>query len=87
MLFASLAVLVAGATAVHAHGYAQVVTVGGKEYQAFHPFVDPYATPVPQTVERKVADDGPSECTFVWGIKCVCVLIGVVVQLISMMPR
>ncbi|KAG8684375.1 hypothetical protein FRC08_013735, partial [Ceratobasidium sp. 394] len=61
MLFKStLALLVAGVSTVRAHGYPQNVTIAGKTYQAFHPFEDPYATPVPQTVVRKVADDGPS---------------------------
>ncbi|KAG9100516.1 Esterase/lipase/thioesterase [Ceratobasidium sp. UAMH 11750] len=60
MLFKStLALLVAGVSTVRAHGYPQNVTIAGKTYQAFHPFEDPYATPVPQTVVRKVADDGP----------------------------
>ncbi|KAG8723965.1 Esterase/lipase/thioesterase [Ceratobasidium sp. 395] len=60
MLFKStLALLLAGASTVRAHGYVQTVKIGGKTYQAFHPFEDPYASPVPQTVVRKVADDGP----------------------------
>ncbi|KAG8690098.1 hypothetical protein FRC11_013848 [Ceratobasidium sp. 423] len=59
MLLASLAVLLAGATSVHAHGYVQTVNIGGQTYQGWHPFTDPYASPVPQTVVRKVPDDGP----------------------------
>lgn len=61
MMFKSttFALLVAGATSVRAHGYVQNASIGGQIYQAFHPFEDPYASPVPQTVVRKVADDGP----------------------------
>ncbi|KAG8740917.1 Esterase/lipase/thioesterase [Ceratobasidium sp. 414] len=59
LLGSTLALIVAGASTVRAHGYVQNATIGGTVYQAFHPFEDPYATPVPQTVVRKVADDGP----------------------------
>ncbi|CAE6506152.1 unnamed protein product [Rhizoctonia solani] len=59
MLLASLAVLIAGATSVHAHGYPQTVNIGGQTYQAWHPFSDPYTQPNPSTVVRKVPDDGP----------------------------
>jgi hypothetical protein len=59
MLFASLALLLAGASSVRAHGYVQEVNIAGQTYQAWHPFADPYTSPVPQTVVRKVADDGP----------------------------
>ena len=61
MLFTSVALLLAGASSVRAHGYVQSVNIGGKDYPGWLPFESPYATPVPQTVERKVADDGPSE--------------------------
>ncbi|KAJ1302563.1 hypothetical protein OPQ81_002880 [Rhizoctonia solani] len=60
MLLPSLAVLFAAATSVRAHGYVQTVNIGGQTYQAWHPFTDPYASPVPQTVVRKVPDDGPT---------------------------
>ncbi|KDN41295.1 hypothetical protein RSAG8_07564, partial [Rhizoctonia solani AG-8 WAC10335] len=59
MLFTSLAVLIAGATSVRAHGYPQTVNIGGQTYQAWHPFTDPYAQPNPTTVVRKVPDDSP----------------------------
>ncbi|CAE7066666.1 unnamed protein product [Rhizoctonia solani] len=59
MLFTSLALLVAGATSVRAHGYPQTVNIGGQTYQAWHPFSDPYTQPNPSTVVRKVPDDGP----------------------------
>ncbi|KAG8782756.1 hypothetical protein FRC12_020465 [Ceratobasidium sp. 428] len=44
---------------VRAHGYVQNITIGGQFYQGFHPFEDLWASPVPQTVVRKVQDDGP----------------------------
>ncbi|KAG9121321.1 Esterase/lipase/thioesterase [Ceratobasidium sp. 392] len=59
LLKSTFALLLAGASTVRAHGYVQSVTIGKKNYQAFHPFEDPYASPVPKTVVRKVADDGP----------------------------
>lgn len=61
MLFTSVALLLAGASSVRAHGYVQNVTIGGQVYPGWLPFDSPYVTPPPQTVERKVADDGPSE--------------------------
>lgn len=61
MLFASLAILIAGASSVRAHGYVQTVDIAGQTYQAWHPFADPYSSPAPTTVVRKVADDGPSQ--------------------------
>jgi len=59
MLFTSVALLLAGASSVRAHGYVQTVNIGGKDYPGWLPFESPYGSPVPQTVERKVADDGP----------------------------
>ncbi|GJE92232.1 glycoside hydrolase family 61 protein [Phanerochaete sordida] len=44
---------------VAAHGYVQDVTIGGKNYPAWDPNVDPYQDPLPQRVMRKVPDDGP----------------------------
>ncbi|CAE6458709.1 unnamed protein product [Rhizoctonia solani] len=59
MLLTSIAVLIAGATSVRAHGYVQTVNIGGQNYEAWHPFTDPYVQPNPATVVRKVPDDGP----------------------------
>lgn len=61
MLFASLAVLIAAASSVNAHGYVQTANIAGTTYQAWHPFADPYTSPAPKTVVRKIPDDGPSE--------------------------
>ncbi|KAB5588934.1 hypothetical protein CTheo_7622 [Ceratobasidium theobromae] len=59
MLFTSLALVFAGVSSVRAHGYVQTVNIAGQTFQGWHPFEDPYASPVPTTVMRKVADDGP----------------------------
>ncbi|RPD59815.1 hypothetical protein L227DRAFT_575814 [Lentinus tigrinus ALCF2SS1-6] len=58
----SLAVLAAALlapSAVNAHGYVQDLTVGGKSYSGWLPFTDPYESPVPKRIVRKLPDDGP----------------------------
>ncbi|KAI0344649.1 hypothetical protein BDW22DRAFT_1427335 [Trametopsis cervina] len=58
VLFVSAAVFSAF-TSVAAHGFLASVTIEGKNYPAWDAFVDPYASPVPSRVTRKVQDDGP----------------------------
>jgi len=48
-----------GLQLVRGHGYVTEVTVGGKTYPAWRPFDDPYLTPPPTLVARKVASSGP----------------------------
>lgn len=54
-----LAILLSAADSVRAHGYIEDVTVAGKKYPGWHPFVDPYVASPPVTVVRHVRDDGP----------------------------
>ncbi|KAI0706801.1 glycosyl hydrolase family 61-domain-containing protein [Cerioporus squamosus] len=56
---AALAVALVAPSAVNAHGYVQGLTVGGKSYSGWLPFTDPYESPVPKRIVRKVPDDGP----------------------------
>ncbi|RDX55149.1 hypothetical protein OH76DRAFT_1339695 [Lentinus brumalis] len=56
---AALAVALVAPSAVNAHGYVQDLTVDGKSYSGWLPFTDPYASPVPKRIVRKVPDDGP----------------------------
>lgn len=46
---------------VQGHGYVQNITIDSKVYAAWHPFDDPYATPPPSLIARKVPDDGPGK--------------------------
>ncbi|KAI1794153.1 glycosyl hydrolase family 61-domain-containing protein [Ganoderma leucocontextum] len=46
-------------SAVNAHGYVHSLEVGGKNYTGWLPFTDPYESPVPNRIVRKLPDDGP----------------------------
>ncbi|KAI0630388.1 glycosyl hydrolase family 61-domain-containing protein [Trametes polyzona] len=56
---AALALAFVAPTAVNAHGYVQDYNIGGKTYSGWLPFSDPYESPVPNRIERKIPDDGP----------------------------
>ncbi|KAG7098825.1 hypothetical protein E1B28_000729 [Marasmius oreades] len=43
---------------VLAHGFVHTVTIGGQEYPGWNPFSDPYLTPPPSRVIRRVQSDG-----------------------------
>ncbi|KAJ3480341.1 hypothetical protein NLI96_g8421 [Meripilus lineatus] len=43
----------------HGHGYVHELEIGGKSYTGFLPFSDPWASPVPERVIRKIPNDGP----------------------------
>nr|VWO97201.1 Homeobox domain-containing protein [Ganoderma boninense] len=57
--FAALAVAFVAPSAVNAHGYVHSLEVGGKNYTGWLPFTDPYESPVPKRIVRKLPDDGP----------------------------
>jgi hypothetical protein len=44
---------------VAGHGFVKTVTVDGTDYPGFDPNTDPYASPVPARVIRKIPSDGP----------------------------
>ncbi|CDO72529.1 Auxilliary Activities Family 9 protein [Trametes cinnabarina] len=53
------ALALVGPTAVSAHGYVKKYEIGSQTYPAWDPFNDPYASPVPNRIERHIPDDGP----------------------------
>jgi len=57
--FAVLATLLATVTYVAAHGYVISVTNGGQTESGWLPWTDPYCSPVPTRVIRKIPDNGP----------------------------
>ncbi|OSD06900.1 lytic polysaccharide monooxygenase [Trametes coccinea BRFM310] len=57
LLAAALALV--GPTAVNAHGFVHQYEIGSQTYPAWDPFNDPYASPVPNRIERHIPDDGP----------------------------
>ncbi|KAI0743568.1 glycosyl hydrolase family 61-domain-containing protein [Daedaleopsis nitida] len=57
----SLAALAAAlvAPSANAHGFVHSLEVGGKNYSGWLPFTDPYESPVPSRIVRKIPGDGP----------------------------
>ncbi|KAJ8457023.1 hypothetical protein ONZ45_g18481 [Pleurotus djamor] len=48
-------------TLVNAHGYVQQVTLGTTTYSGYMPYSDPYYSPPPQRIVRKIPGNGPVE--------------------------
>jgi hypothetical protein len=46
---------------VRAHGYVANVTIGGEVYSGWIPEVDPYLSPTPERIVRKIPGNGESE--------------------------
>ncbi|KAI0329410.1 hypothetical protein GY45DRAFT_1253005 [Cubamyces sp. BRFM 1775] len=55
----AFALTLVGPKAVSAHGFVHSYLIDGKNYTAWLPFTDPYESPVPARIERKIPDDGP----------------------------
>ena len=59
MLLASVALFVSLASSALGHGYVQQQTVGGVVYTGYLPYQDPYMSPTPARIIRKVPGNGP----------------------------
>jgi hypothetical protein len=57
--FTTFTTLLASVTYVAAHGYVTSVTADGQTDSGWLPFTDPYMSPVPARVVRKIPNDGP----------------------------
>jgi len=57
--FTILTTLLAAITSVAAHGYVTSVVADGQTESGWAPFADPYMSPVPVRVVRKIPSDGP----------------------------
>lgn len=44
-----------------AHGYVNTAIIGGTTYTGYQPYQDPYMSPAPQRIFRKIAGNGPIE--------------------------
>ncbi|KAF2009543.1 lytic polysaccharide monooxygenase [Aaosphaeria arxii CBS 175.79] len=55
---------------VAAHGFVQNATIGGKEYDFYHPYQDPYMSPAPPRVSRKISGNGPVEDLTLIDMEC-----------------
>ncbi|KAG8165786.1 hypothetical protein KVR01_004338 [Diaporthe batatas] len=62
--------LIASATLVAGHGYVTNATIGGTEYEFYQPYQDPYKTPAPERVSRKITGNGPVEDVTSAAIQC-----------------
>ncbi|QRV79245.1 glycoside hydrolase family 61 protein [Ceratobasidium sp. AG-Ba] len=51
--------LLAAVGGAQAHGYLASFISGGTSYHAWAPFSDPFITPAPATVDRRILDNGP----------------------------
>lgn len=50
--------LLASVVSVQGHGYVSDVTAGGTKYTGYLPYSDPYATPAPARIIRKIPGNG-----------------------------
>jgi len=55
----TLATILAAAATVLGHGYVQQATLGTNVYSGYLPFTDPYYSPPPERIFRKIPGNGP----------------------------
>ncbi|KAL9076489.1 MAG: hypothetical protein Q9157_003617 [Trypethelium eluteriae] len=65
-----LASVLASAALAAAHGYIDNGTIGGKEYEFYQPFTDPYTSPTPQRISRPVQGNGPVTDVTLLDLQC-----------------
>lgn len=53
-----LAIALAAISSVHAHGYVQDVVIGSTHYTGYLPYTDPYYSPPPDRIIRKIPGNG-----------------------------
>ncbi|KAB5590485.1 Endoglucanase-7 [Ceratobasidium theobromae] len=69
-MLAKLSLLFAAATTVLGHGYVQEVTTSAGKYTGYLPYQDPYMSPQPQRVIRKIPGNGPVEDLSLIDVQC-----------------
>ncbi|KAF9270473.1 glycoside hydrolase [Marasmius fiardii PR-910] len=57
-------------SSVQGHGYVQEITLDGKKYPGYNPNTDPYTTPTPQRIVRKIPGNGPVEDLNLIDVQC-----------------
>lgn len=55
---------------VAAHGFIQNATIGGKEYDFYHPYQDPYMNPAPGRISRPIQGNFPIENASLVDLEC-----------------
>lgn len=58
------------ASTVAAHGYVTNATIGGKDYQFYQPYQDPYMNPKVQRVSRPIQGNGPIQDVTLSDLQC-----------------
>lgn len=58
------------AAAVAAHGYVSNATIGGKSYEFYQPYQDPYMSPKPARVSRPIQGNGPVQDVTISDLQC-----------------
>ncbi|TFK26972.1 glycoside hydrolase [Coprinopsis marcescibilis] len=67
---ASLLLISSLVAQVSAHGYVEHVTLGDTKHTGYLPYVDPYMSPTPQRIIRKVPWNGPVQNVSLIDIQC-----------------
>ncbi|KAH7144515.1 glycoside hydrolase [Dactylonectria estremocensis] len=65
-----LASILSSAALVAAHGYVEEGTIGCSTYEFYNPNTDPYTSPVPERISRKIPGNGPVEDVTSIDIQC-----------------
>lgn len=65
-----IASALAFATAVTAHGYVNLATIGGKNYTFYQPYQDPYMNPKVLRISRPIQGNGPVENVAISDVQC-----------------
>ncbi|KAK7416544.1 hypothetical protein QQX98_005148 [Neonectria punicea] len=65
-----VASILSSAALVAAHGYVSDATIGCVDYEFYNPNTDPYMSPVPERISRKIPGNGPVEDVDSIDIQC-----------------
>ena len=65
-----IASALAFAGAVAAHGFVSNATIGGKEYEFYQPYTDPYTNPKVDRISRPIQGNGPVENVAISDLQC-----------------
>ncbi|KAK5688315.1 hypothetical protein LTS10_000293 [Elasticomyces elasticus] len=66
----SIAAVLGCVALVAAHGYVNTSIIGGKNYEFYQPYLDPYLDPAPQRISRPIQGNGPVTDVTLSDIQC-----------------
>ncbi|KAL0573052.1 hypothetical protein V5O48_008911 [Marasmius crinis-equi] len=67
---ATVGCLLSAIASVQGHGYVETVTNAGQSWTGYLPYSDPYTTPPPQRIIRKIPGNGPVEDLSLIDVQC-----------------